>query len=84
LIWMAVGMGLVKFSPHAERAAADEAIPQPAVWRVVREGAARSKDIVAQTRRIGINFEGKIRGARRIRVKVSWVVRYVIATVHTV
>jgi hypothetical protein len=84
LVWTAVELKLVIVSPHARRAARDESIPDVAIWRVVRDGRPRSKDTTATgARQIGINFEGKIRGRRRIRVKVSWLVRYVIVTVHT-
>ncbi len=34
-------------------------------------------------RQPGINFEGRIVGGHWIRVKVSWFVGYVVATVHT-
>ena len=84
LIWKAIDLRLLRFSPHAERAAADEAIPEQAVWRVIWDGAAQSKDLASGNRKTGINFEGKIRRARWIRAKVSWLVRYVIVTVHTV
>jgi hypothetical protein len=84
LIWSAVALDVMILSNHAWRAAADESIPKAAVWRVVREGRPSSKDISSLGfRKVGINFEGKIRGGRRIRAKVSWQLRYVVATVHT-
>ena len=85
LIWAAVELKLMILSNHASRAAEEESVPEAAVWRVIREGSASSKDIDAPGRRkVGINFDGKIRGGRWIRAKVSWQVRYVVATVHTV
>ena|ERR1700736_126715 len=82
LIWAAVGLGIIEISDHADRAAADDAVPSAAMFRVVREGTPRSKDIGRANRRVGINFEGKLRGGRWIRIKVSWQMRYVIVTVH--
>jgi hypothetical protein len=83
LIRIAVELKLVVFSKHAERAAGDESIPEAAVWRVIRDGRPRSKDVTTfGGRKIGINFEAKVRGGRSVRVKVSWLVRYVVVTVH--
>jgi hypothetical protein len=85
LIWGAVELGVLVLSPHAERAAEDDSIPLPAIRRVIRDGVARSKDILpGRHRHVGINFEGKKRGGGWIRVKVSWLVRYIVATVHAV
>jgi len=83
LIWAAVALGIAIISPHAREAAREDAIPIGAIWRVVREGVPRTKDVIPGDRRqIGINFEGKRRGGGWIRVKVSWLVRYVAVTVH--
>lgn len=83
LIRKAEEIGLAELSSHARRAARDDSIPVAAVWRVVREGAPRSKDTTrARDRQIGINFEGKRRGGGWIRAKMTWQIRYVIATVH--
>jgi hypothetical protein len=83
LIWIAVSLGIVRFSRHAQQAAEDDSIPQPAIWRIINEGNPRSKDITSYGKRqVGINFEGKRRGGGWIRVKVSWQVRYTIVTVH--
>jgi len=82
LIWTAVGLGIMEISDHADQAAADDAVPSAAMFRVIRQGVPRSKDVGGASRRIGINFEGKLRGGRRIRIKVSWQMRYVIVTVH--
>jgi hypothetical protein len=84
LIWSAEQLGILAVSRHAREAARDESIPPGAILRVVRDGVPRSKDIAQRsTRQIGINFEGKRRGSGRLRTKVSWSRRYVIATVHT-
>ena len=63
LVWKAEALGLIVLSDHADQAAKDDSIPASAIWRVVRDGAHRSKDITTDgRRRIGINFEGKRRG----------------------
>ena len=63
----------------------DEAIPAAELCRVIRRGTPRSKDVaVFSGRHVGINFEGKIAGGRRIRLKVSWWGGYVLVTVHAV
>ncbi len=73
LIWRSVELGVLQLSPHARRAAEDDSIPIPAIWRIVREGPARLKDVLPDGQRhIGINFEGKRRGGGWLRVKVSW------------
>jgi hypothetical protein len=83
LIRKAEELGLVIISPHAAQAAIDDSIPKAAIWRIVREGFPRSKDLSTQDdRQVGINFEGKRRGGRWFRAKVTWRVEYVIATVH--
>lgn len=83
LIWRAVDLRLVRLPSHADRAAKDESVPVPAIWRVIRDGIARTKDISTVDRRqIGINFEGKRRGCARIRVKVAWRDGYFVATIH--
>jgi len=85
LIWKAEELGLLELSHHAHRAARDDSIPTVAVYRVVRDGIPRSKDItMTRARHVGINFEGKRRGGGRFRAKVSWASRYVIATVHAI
>ncbi len=91
LIRIALAEGLVKSTLHELDAAEDDLVPEPAVDRVIASGDAVSKDVDAWgPRQIGINFEGeirasrKIRGPRRIRVKVSWDDVYYIPTVHTV
>ena len=67
-----------------DRAAADDTVPTAALFRVIRQGLPRSKDIgTTNDRRPGINFEGKLPGRRWIPIKVSWRMRYVIVTVHT-
>jgi hypothetical protein len=84
LIWRALAIGHVDFSPHARRAALDESIPRIGIERVITGGTPRSKDVrLDGPRRVGINFEGKIASGRQIRVKVSWLGGYVVATVHT-
>jgi hypothetical protein len=84
LVWRAVELGVIELSQHAERAAADDTVPTAALFRVIRQGLPRSKDIgMTDDRRPGINFEGKLPGRRWIRIKVSWRMRYVIVTVHT-
>jgi hypothetical protein len=84
LIRAAVVLKVIILSTHAERAAAAESIPELAIWRVIRDGRARSKDLTTKGgRKLGINFEAKVRGGRWVRVKVSWLVRYVVVTVHT-
>jgi hypothetical protein len=83
LVWRAVELRVVFISQHALRAAKDDSIPIPAIWRILRDGISRSKDIVpGDQRKIGINFEGKTRGGGWVRVKVSWLVGYVVATLH--
>jgi hypothetical protein len=83
LIWRAVELGVMFLSRHARQAAKDDSIPEPAIWRIVRDGVARSKDVVAgDIRHVGINFEGKKRGGGWMRVKVSWLLRYIVVTVH--
>jgi hypothetical protein len=83
LIWAAIDLGIMRISGHAHEAAMDESVPTPAVLRVILQGVPRSKDIgQAANRFIGINFEGRIRGGRSIRVKVSWLRGYVVVTVH--
>ena len=82
LVWKAEELGLLTISPHADLAAEDDVIAPQAVRRVVREGVPRSKDLTTETgRQIGINFEGKRRGGW-IRVKVTWLGEYIVATVH--
>jgi hypothetical protein len=84
LIWRAVALELVEFGLHARRAAFDESIPRRGIERVIVDGTPRSKDLYRNgPRRVGINFEGKIPGGRLIRVKMSWLDGYVVATVHT-
>lgn len=83
LVWRAVELGVIILSQHARQAAEDDSLPEAAIWRIVREGVARSKDVVpGDVRHVGINFEGKNRGGEWVRVKVSWLVRYVVVTVH--
>jgi hypothetical protein len=83
LIWRAVELGVIVLSGHARQAAKDDSVPVPAIWRIVREGTARSKDIaLGDVRHVGINFEGKKRGGGWVRVKVSWLLRYIVVTVH--
>jgi hypothetical protein len=85
LIWMALDLGLITVTRHCDQAALDEAIPLDEMCRVIRRGVARSKDVgTSAGRHAGINFEGKISGGRRIRVKVSWWGGYVLVTVHAV
>lgn len=73
----------IHLSSHADDAARDDSIPVAAIWRVIRDGVPRSKDVTRNRgRQIGINFEGKRRGGGRLRTKVTWQVRYVVATVH--
>ena len=82
-MWRAVELRLIIVSRHARRAANDDSVPESVIWRIVREGVARSKDVIPDDmRRVGINFEGKQRGGKWVRVKVSWLVRYVVVTVH--
>jgi hypothetical protein len=83
LIWRAVELGVIILSRHARQAAKDDSVPVPAIWRIVREGIARSKDVaLCDVRQVGINFEGKKRGGGWVRVKVSWLLRYIVVTVH--
>jgi len=83
LIWMAEQLGLLALSTHANRAANDDSIPRMALWRIVRDGIPRSKDIGGNAhRQIGINFEGKRRGGGWIRAKVTWQHEYIVATCH--
>ena len=83
LIWAAVDFGLITISRHADEAAIDDTVPTPAILRVILQGRPRSKDVgYVANRWIGINFEGKIRGGRWIRVKVSWLDEYIVVTVH--
>jgi hypothetical protein len=83
LIWRAEELNVIRFSAHATRAARDDSVVPAAVWRAIREGVPRSKDVTRdQKRQVGINFEGKRRGGGWIRAKVTWQVRYVVATVH--
>ena len=85
LIWRALELDLIHMPRHARRAAEDDSVPFPAVWRIIRDGSPRSKDISdVDDRQIGINFEGKRRGGGWIRVKVAWLNEYYIATVHAV
>jgi len=76
--------GTLTLSGHAGKEAAKESIPEAAVFEVVAEGQAVSKDIGQKANRHnGINFEGKIPDGRRIRVKVGYLADvFVIATVH--
>jgi hypothetical protein len=83
LIWTAEALQLIILSPHARRAADDDTIPAKAVWRVIREGIPRSKDVERNGgRKVGINFEGKRGRDGWLRTKVTWQRRYVVATVH--
>ena len=85
LIRVAVAERLIRLTDHADDAMFDEAISEETMWYVVTRGRARSKDIDERAgRQIGINFEADDGRRRRIRVKVSWAVRYFVATVHTV
>jgi hypothetical protein len=84
LIRVALAEGLLESTLHALEAAEDELVPEAAVDRVIASGRAVSKDIAAGPRQIGINFEGRIRGRRILRVKVSWEDCYYVPTVHTV
>jgi hypothetical protein len=85
LIRVAAAERLIRLTSHADDAMDDEAIAEEIVLQTILHGRARSKDIDARSgRQIGINFEGDGRSERRIRVKVSWAVRYFVATVHTV
>jgi hypothetical protein len=73
-----------RFTRHAEEAMDDEAISKETAMRVIGRGTPKSKDIDDNAgRQIGINFEADA-DFRRIRVKVSWELRYFVATVHTV
>jgi len=83
LIWAAVDLGVIEISAHADRAAADDSVPSAAMFRVIRQGIPRSKDIGNTDRWAGINFEGRLRSGRWIRIKVSWRMGYVVVTVHT-
>lgn len=84
LIRTAEAEGMIWYTPHAADAADDESIPEEVVWHTVRRGDAKSKDVDDSAgRAIGINFESA-RIVQPIRAKVSWRVRYFIATVHTV
>ena len=78
LVWRAVELGVDIVSQHAWQAAEDEFDPHTVSY----DRGTASKDIGSANRRIGINFEGKLRGGRWIRIKVSWQMRYVIVTVH--
>jgi hypothetical protein len=83
LIWSATALRVVEVSHHARLAAKDDSVPISVLWRVIRNGVPRSKDIGLDVRRqIGINFEGKKGGRGWIRVKVTWSDGYTIATVH--
>lgn len=83
LIRVAEAEGLIRLTDHAERACDDESVAEELVWEVVQRGKARSKDVDAcGGRQIGLNFDGQA-DRRRIRVKVSWQMRYFVATVHT-
>jgi|ERR1700733_2097317 len=84
LIRVALDERLIALTQHAWDAAAEESITEESVWRTVRRGSARSKDVDDHSgRQIGINFDGRPRGDREMRVKVSWQVRYFIPTVHS-
>jgi len=85
LVRVAEREGLIKLTGHADDAIDDEAIPEELVWHTIRCGRARSKDNdELNGRQIGINFESVgDRSLIRLRVKVSWGLRYFIATVHT-
>jgi hypothetical protein len=83
LIWTAEELGLIRLSPHARYEARYDSIPFAAIWRVIRDGFPRSKDVTRlDNRQLGINFEGRRRGGGWIRAKVTWELRYVVATVH--
>lgn len=85
LIRVALSEGLIVYTLHALDAQEDEMIPDGAVDRVIESGRPASKDIHPMgPRQQGINFEGRIRGPRTIRVKVSWDDCYYIPTVHTI
>ena len=85
LIRVAERERLIRLTVHARDAAEDEAIDREEIWNAVRSGTARSKDRdPAHERQVGVNFETVTHDGRRIRVKVSWDLRYFIATVHTV
>ena len=83
LIWRALLLGLLRLDRHAGRAARDESVPRAEIERVVLDATKLSKDLRSSERQPGINFEGRIAGGRRLRVKVSWFVGYVVVTVHT-
>ena len=85
LIRVAVAERLIRLTDHADDAMFDEANSEETAWYVISRGRARSKDIdQCAGRQVGINFEADDGYQRRIRVKVSWAVRYFVATVHTV
>jgi len=85
LIWAAVDRELITVSAHANNEARAESIPIAEVLEVVRRGLAARKDLTEfEGRWIGMNFEGKIAGNRRVRVKVGWREGYRIVTLHCI
>ena len=85
LIWTALDRDLILVSPHADKEARAESIPIEAALTVIRHGLALGKDLTRLGgRQIGINFEGKIAGNRRIRIKVGWLDGYTVVTVHRI
>jgi hypothetical protein len=84
LIRVAADERLIRFTRHAWDAADDENISDEAIRRTIQRATTRSKDLGdCAGRLIGINFDANPCLERRIRAKVSWEVRYFIATVHT-
>jgi hypothetical protein len=84
LIRVAERERLIRLTEHARAAARDEAIDEEDIWSTIRRGAVGPKDCDGTNdRQIGINFESPRRSPRAIRAKVSWDLRYFVATVHT-
>ncbi len=77
--------GKLIVSEHALAAAKDDAITALQIFSAIENGVPISKDLsILQTRQIGVNFEGRAGGSRKIRVKVSWDSGYYVVTVHAV
>lgn len=75
--------GRLVLSPHAFKECINDSIPPQQALLVVWQGKPVKKDLVpGDQRKIGVNFEGKITGNRRICVKIGWVEDYVVTTVY--
>ena len=82
----AVRLRRVRFSPHATNQRIDRGISAGDVISVILNQPAVSKDLPNNNldRKPGLNFQGKAPSRIEIRVKVTWLAGYVVATTHEI